>query len=128
VGSQQEQLAVKGLWKFIRDPKNLAVLVALGGVCAFLWIQIIAPQLESPPTPTPPARVQEAKGGTAINASGTAQVSIGAGASPASTAAPPPCPTELATEQKANAGETGIAVNAGCGARVQINDVPRPRP
>ncbi|MCK6437788.1 hypothetical protein [Rivihabitans pingtungensis] len=30
---------MKKIWKFIQDPKNLAVLTALGGLLGFLWNQ-----------------------------------------------------------------------------------------
>jgi hypothetical protein len=100
--------------------KNLAVLVALAGGAAFVWTQIISPKLG-----TSGARVQEAKGGIAINALGGGRVLIGTTGTPESTSAPLPCP-ERPSEQKAEASDGGIAINSDCGTDVQINPTALP--
>ena len=71
------------LWLFLRNPRNLAILVALGGAIGFLWKEIAAPALNKPavvvaPAPVvPPAQVATAtEGGVAVNASGEAHVSV----------------------------------------------------
>jgi hypothetical protein len=43
---------VKRIWKFISNPQNLAVLTAIGGLLAFLWVHFLAPE-RSAPAPSP---------------------------------------------------------------------------
>jgi hypothetical protein len=114
------------IWRFVTQPQNLAVLVAAGGGLAFVLKELVIPHIDTKPHPA--VSVQQsatATGGTAINAEGNSQVSIGATlAAPASAAAPVPANTASQTAQAMN---SGIAVNAGGAARVSVNRASDPR-
>jgi len=110
---------MKRVWKFISRPQNLAVLVALGGVIAFGWTQVISPRLSTSP-PQAGQQQSTATHGTAINASGTAQVSIGRPLTELPSGSAAPCPSKD-TGQSVQANEGGIAVNANCSSRVEVN-------
>lgn len=103
-------------------------LSAIVGAAALVWgiVSYFVPKPE--PTKTPvvvapgPAVTQSAiaNGGTAVNATGDAQVAVGAeAASAASRTAAVSTPTRSAS-QSAQAVSGGVAVNAAEGARVTV--------
>jgi len=81
---------MKALWKFLSQPQNLAPLIALGGGLGFLWKEVIAPSaapkkpeaaVVSPHAETPALTQQAtASGGAAVNAAGSATVTVNSGA------------------------------------------------
>lgn len=89
-------------------------------------------QVAEPPPAPPPVQHAEANGGAAINASGNAQVSVGA--APAPDAAKPVVtdtpPSELAVQpaQDAKAGPGGRAINASGDANVKVETSAQPQP
>ena len=122
------------LWRFISNPKNLAVLTALGAVVAFLWTQVIAPARDATPPRPSASQKASAPGGTAINATGDAHVSVGEPLASEPTPAPDtPAAAEPvdesalqdAPEQSADAGTDGTAINASGAARVNVNGRPK---
>jgi len=113
---------MKKLWKFVSTPRNLAVLVALGGALGFLITQVLLPRRD-PSHPADAGASQEARadGGTAINASGQSQVGVGrpSTTAPASPESMPSTSTDTST-QRAQAGSGGVAINASDSAHVQV--------
>lgn len=74
---------MKNLWHFLRDPKNLAVLVALAGGIGFVWDKFASK--DSEPAASQPLNSQNqtanVQNGPGVNASGNAQVIINNGVS-----------------------------------------------
>lgn len=112
---------MKNVWLFLRQPRNLAVFVALAGGLGFLWKEIIAPKPFNPETA--PAIVQQAttSSGTAVNATGQAQVMVGESpvVLPSSSLAASAPRSPVSQNAQTNSG--GTAVNATDSARVQVN-------
>lgn len=85
-----------------------------------------------PPAAAPPMQRAEAHGGTAINASGNAQVSVGAVSAP-EAAEPVATDTPLSESavqpaQDAKAGPGGTAINASGNAKVKVETSTQPQP
>ena len=93
------------------------MLVAIAGL---VWA-VVSFFLTPEPPVKPPAVEQkaEANGGTAINATGQANVTVGAEPSAAS-ANPAASRPSVAASQSAKAGSGGIAVNASDSAEVVV--------
>lgn len=86
---------MRRIWKFLGNPRNMAVLAAVGTVTAFLWTQVVEPRwfpraavvphvVVAVPPSTPaaaPAVTQRAsaENGSAVIASDNASVSIAQG-------------------------------------------------
>jgi hypothetical protein len=79
---------MKSLWIFFAKPRNLALLLLLGGAVAFVWKDVVRPIIMPEPTKplaaplkaeSPPINVQNAtatKGGTAVISNGDGPVTI----------------------------------------------------
>jgi len=110
------------LWQLLRDPKNLAVLLALGSVLAFVWREIVAPRLNETKSVTASPQHINPDSGSSIGPTGTRQVSV--------LPAPEQVPAALATtplspdttpQQIATASGSGVAINASGTAHVEIH-------
>ena len=55
---------MKRVWKFISQPQNLAVLIAIGGLLSFLYTHFLAPTPLATAQPTAPAPVAGAASAT----------------------------------------------------------------
>lgn len=111
----REALVAK-IWKWARDPLNLAVLVALAGAISFIWTNAVAPLLSSgQANPTPAGQTAIANGGTAINARDAAVV----GSSQGSGTGQQTSSSEV-LPQKAEAAAGGRAINAQGSAKITI--------
>lgn len=102
-------------------------LSAIVGAAALVWgiVSYFVPKTEPTKTPvvaaTEPAVTQSviANGGTAVNATGDAQVAVGADPAFAATRIAASVPTPSAS-QSAQATSGGVAVNAADAARVSV--------
>jgi hypothetical protein len=95
------------VWQFLRDPKNLAVLIALGGVLAFVWRDIVAPRLNEQKSAGAPAPTQAVKA---------------ASPQPVPAQSPPLSPPAEAPQQQiATASGGGVAINASGDSHVEVN-------
>jgi hypothetical protein len=110
------------LWAWIRDPLNLAVLVAIAGGLAWLWNEF-GPSSEPAPT-SKEGQVATAGAGTAVAARDNADVRIGDPVGerpdePSSGPANSDNPPQIGG-QTAIAKDGGTAVTASGDARVSI--------
>jgi hypothetical protein len=67
------------IWTFLKEPQNLAVIVALAGGLGFLWKEVIAPKPAvalSTVAVSAPRQQATAAGGVAVSAAGQAQVNV----------------------------------------------------
>jgi hypothetical protein len=69
------------VWRFIRKPANLAVLIAIGGAMGFIWTQVLHPDPAQTKTTSAAGQISQnvSIGNAAIGvaATGNAQVTIG---------------------------------------------------
>lgn len=72
------------MWRFVREPRNLAVLIAIGAGVGFLWTAVVEPGIHREKTrDAEPSQQADANGGgIALNAAGQAQVTVSVVGSP----------------------------------------------
>ena len=71
------------IWDFVSEPRNLAVLVALGTGVGFLWTGRVDPGIKAEKVGALEIfQHATADGGVAVNATGRARVTLVQGASP----------------------------------------------
>lgn len=109
------------LWKFLRDPKNLAVLGAIGAVLAFLWKDVIQGLKKEDPPSSVSQTAAAGPGGTAANAANNSQIHFG-GMAPSPSAGAIPA---AKVDQKAEA-QGGVAVNATGNSQVSVPSASKP--
>lgn len=112
-------------------PRWTYIVGAIVAVAGLLWgIVSFLMSRSEPPVAPPPVQHAEAQGGTAINASGSARVSVGAASTPETTK---PAVTDTSPSlppgqpaQDANAGPGGTAINASGDVEVKLESPTQP--